>query len=185
MGVPPHGAAALCMPGEKTGNKYAVSQYSAGFPQHRILRTPSRSRQIQTKRGIFSDDDSDNDDHDDSQRERTRTVPYCPGGLFGVLNCRQFSPPSHRHQHISQLIIRPSAASSPRSSPQEARAAKGIPPRGGEADRDCKKILAENNTSLKQPCPFSSVDGRRPTAPATDLSVARTPPPLARSRVKR
>lgn len=135
MGVPAHGAAALCMPGEKTGNKYAVSQYSAGFPQHRILRSHPDPDKIQTKRGIFSDDDSDDDDHDDSQRERTRTVPYCPGGLFGVLNCCQFSPPSHRHQHISQLIIRPSAASSPRSSPQEARAAKGNPSprwRGGQ-----------------------------------------------------
>lgn len=178
MGVPAHGAAALCMPGEKTGNKYAVSQYSAAFPQHQhrpYPAHPSRSRQIQTKRGIFSDDD------DDSRREHKRS--HCPGGCLECSVAANSIPPSPRHQHSAQLI-RPSAASQG-VAPKKPVLPRGIPPRGGGGQRLQKKYFAENNTSTAlsvEPL----LQRRRPTAGhRRSTSASRTPPPLARPRVKR
>lgn len=180
MGVPAHGAAALCMPGEKTGNKYAVSQYSAAFPQHQhrpYPAHPSRSRQIQTKRGIFSDDDDD-----DSRREHKRSR-IVQAVVWSAQLLRTLSP----HLLVTSTQLNSSGPQQPpKVTPPRSPCCQGESLPAVEADRDCKKILCGEQTP-QQPCPlspFSSVVAP-PPGHRRLTSASRTPPPLARPRVKR
>jgi len=175
MGDPTHGAR-LCMPGKKTGHKYAAFVRFPAAPTVSILRThPDLD-----KEGTFSNNDEDDDDDDNSGRAPERP-PIVQAVVWSIVAANS-SPHRAISTPAARIATHPALGSLPGGSPK-----KPVLPRGSlpavEADRDCKKNTCREQ-HLNSPVRCPAVQRRRPTArPPT--SASRSPPPLARSRVKR